>query len=428
MLNIIEKIEEAKGKEKIEVLQENESILSILQYAYDPFKKYYITAPDNVFGREGGTNLTRSSKQLLDRLSSRELSGTEAHIEVIKHIGELNKESAELFKRILNKDLRCGVNIKTINKAFPGAIKLRFDGEEKPSVMLLNNFDEKKCNFPCLAAIKKDGVRARFIDGELITREGHRLIGLDHITEVLNDFEEEFDGELCVPEYDFDSASGLLRSNNNVPSAIYHIFDMPSIDEIKAERYYILRSISDYLPEDNRIKILQHFTFFNLIDLYEFYLMKIKDGEEGIVVYDYNSKYEDKRSYDWMRMVPAHNLDLEVIEFFEGRGRLADNLGGIVVMNGDRKVKVGSGFKDRLSKKESEGLKKDIDKKIYYQDHKLLTNNNLLDIFPLLLNIRSIIWANQEVFIGRKAKVSYKEITKTNSLRQPRFKGWRFDK
>lgn len=428
MLNIIQKIEEAKGKEKIKVLQENDNILSILKYAYDPFKKYYITAPDNVFGREGGKDLTSGSQLLLDRLSRRELSGTEAHIEIIQHIGELNKDSAEVFKRILNKDLRCGVNIKTINKAFPGAIKLRFDGEDKPDIMLLNNFDEKKCEFPCMAAVKKDGVRARFIDGKLITRQGHLLIGMDHITEVLSQFGEEFDGELCVPAYDFDTASGLIRSDDIVPDAIYYIFDIPSIKHKKMIRWYELRDLADKLPQDSKIKIIRHFTFHNIIDLYEYYLIKIKDGEEGIVVYNCESMYENKRSYDWMRMVPAHSLDLEVVDFFEGRGRLANNLGGLIVLHKDRKVKVGSGYKDRLGKKEEEGMRKEIDKKIYYEDNRILSNSNILEVYPLLLNIRSIIWDNKDVFLGRKARVSYKEITKRNSLRQPRFKGWRFDK
>ena len=343
MLNMIKEIQDATGNDKIKVMKKYPELKEILVAAYDPFKKYYITAPE-LSGINKGCNLHLATKSLLDDLSSRELSGKLAFESVCNHITTLNPDHAEVFKMIINKDLRAGINVKSINKAWPGLIHLTFDGTIKPDIMLLKNFDSKKIEYPLMVAVKKDGVRGLYTT-TMLSRQGKKLIGHDHIEVQLENYEKEFDGELCVPGEIFDVASGLIRNEKPTPESVYWIFDCPSISGNKRERYnWLLWN----LKKTNNIKLIPHITVFNEEQLMVFYKLALSEGEEGIVIYDPEDIYEDKRSYSWMRLVPLKQADCVVINFYEGKGKLAGSLGGIIVDYKGHDVRVGTGFKEKV--------------------------------------------------------------------------------
>lgn len=394
MLNKIIEIKEAIGQDKIRVMRKYPELRDVLLYSYDPFRNYYITAPE-LDGAFNGGMICLDTKALLDDLSSRELSGQAALEAVCDHICTLNPNSAEVFKMIINKDLRAGINIKTINKAWPGLIPSAFDGSIKPDIMLLKTFDPKKIKYPCLAAAKKDGVRGLYAS-TMLSREGKRIIGHDHIEEQIKSYGEEFDGELCVPGKIFDVASGIIRNDQPTPESVYWIFDCPSIPGTKLQRYiWLLENII----ETDAVRLIPHWEIYDEVRLMDFYKCALDQGEEGIVVYDPKDIYEDKRSYSWMRMVPKEQADCKVIDFFEGRGKHAGSLGGIIVDYKGHEVKVGSGFTEKISAKN-----------------------------PSMYKIRNFIWSNKELFIGVFAQCEFKEETKAGSMRQPIFKRWRFDK
>lgn len=423
MLGKIQRIAEAVGNEKIEVLRRYPQLKNILKYAYDPFMKFYMTAPD-CKGQMQFQSTSDSHFELLTSLHTRELSGNAAYEKVCDHIALCTEDSAEVFKMILNKDLRCGINIKTINTAWPNLIPLTFDGSEKPAIMLLKNFDMKKAKWPMMVAVKKDGVRARFVGGQLVSRQGHKIVGCEHIEKELENFPHELDGELCIDGDIFDIASGKIRSNDPCPEAVYYVFDMPDNngDETKEARYMWLEK---NLPTSECVKIIKHQTVTNMEELLLRYRYALSGGEEGIVIYDPDSMYEDKRSYDWMRMVPLKTADCKVIGFCEGKGKHAGSLGGIIVDYKGHEVRVGTGFKEKiqLNQELREGDKNNL----------IFDNSNLLGTKYWAIsinsqNIRKYIWDNKDIFLGAIAECEFKEETKAGSMRQPRFKRWRWDK
>ncbi len=421
MLNVITRINIAKGSDKIEIMKANPNMKHILEYAYNPFKKYYMKAPGLDGIAETDYNYASPLFQaatwhLLEDLHKRELSGQAAFEKVCDHISVMAEEDAEIFKRIINKDLRCGINVKSINKAFPGLIPLTFDGSEKPDIMLLKNFDEKKAKYPLMVAVKKDGVRARFVGGQLVSRQGHKINGCEHIEKELENFPYELDGELCIPGMIFDKASGKIRSNDPCPEAVYYVFDMPTA-YAKRERYNFM--LAD-ITELDYVKIITHFDAHNISELLGIYEDAIEVGEEGIVIYDPDSLYEDKRSYDWTRLVPLKTSDCKVVGFFEGKGKHAGSLGGIIVDYKGHKVRVGTGFKEKA--------KKEGDKKTISLNNPNLLGSNYSNILEDSQNIRQYIWDNKEHFVGAIAESEFKEETKAGSMRQPRFKRWRWDK
>lgn len=417
-MNIFEtlkQIEEASGNEKLNIMHYHPELKHILKAAYDPFKKYYMTAPEVTF--YGNENLIHNTVIIMDydgdfilhELSSRKLSGNEAIKVVSNYMSTLAYESAELFKKIINKDLRIGISVKTINKVWPGLIPLLEDGTVGMDVFFVSNIDWDKVPYPCLCAPKLDGVRGRYFNGKMYSRQGKIILGLEHIKKECALICDNLDGEIMVGSSNFDSASGLIRNHNDVPEATYHIFDMPGCRKNKVDR---LRELNyAWKDEFKSIEKIHHYTANNKDQLMSFNKMFLNQGYEGLVLYDPDAYYENKRGKEMMRIVPIKSADCKVIGFEEGKGKFVDSLGKIIVDYKGKECKVGSGFKEKhyseLSSKERMKIKD-----------------------PIAYNkmVRSEIWNGQHKFLGKIAHCEFKEESSKGVMRQPRFKCWRYDK
>ena len=260
---------------------------------------------------------------------------------------------------------------------------------KKPDCIHPKNFIKNKIKYPCMAAIKMDGVRGRYIDGKLLTRTGHELVGLDHILEELNRFNitTEFDGELFVPGKKFDEISGLVRKESSTPEIKYYIFDIPSKMIPQTDRYLYLFENEKYFKDP--LILAKYIQINNYDHLRRFYINVVELGHEGVVVYDPNTMYEDKKTYEWMKLVQEKTVDCPCVGFVPGQGKHTGRLGSIKIKYKNTTVSIGSGFSD---------------------------------------SERQIIWDYQGKYLNRIAEIKYKNITEKGSLRQPRFKRWRWDK
>jgi DNA ligase-1 len=105
--------------------------------AFDTFKRAIIAAldplvtygmqqvPERTEGAAPGANTFENAPiwETLDKLANRTLTGNDARDEVQRLMTFLTPESAELFKRIIRKDLRAGFSESTVNKAWKGLIR-----------------------------------------------------------------------------------------------------------------------------------------------------------------------------------------------------------------------------------------------------------------------------------------------------------------
>ena len=112
-------------------------------------------------------------------LARRELTGGAAkgQIEIARQM--LGEDSFELFKRIINKDLRCAVTSTIVNKLIPKFIPV-FE------VMLAHNYEEKRIKrFPVAEEPKLDGVRVICIiqngEAKFLSRTGKPFPAIEHI-------------------------------------------------------------------------------------------------------------------------------------------------------------------------------------------------------------------------------------------------------
>ena len=126
----IERIAATSSKiEKESLLKEAGSSSSLFMRsviaAYDPFRNYGISnAPQKTPGiAPGGNTLEEAAVwTTLDHLVDRTLSGNAARDKVQSMVDFLDEPSAEMFRRIVNKDMRAGFSEGTINKCFKGTI------------------------------------------------------------------------------------------------------------------------------------------------------------------------------------------------------------------------------------------------------------------------------------------------------------------
>lgn len=88
----------------------------VCEYAYNPFKTYGIRQIPERTG-SGSKHFDSVTWEVLDALISRKLTGNEAREVVAFEINSLSFASADLFVRIIRKDLRAGFSESTINKA-----------------------------------------------------------------------------------------------------------------------------------------------------------------------------------------------------------------------------------------------------------------------------------------------------------------------
>jgi len=100
--------------------------MRIVRAAYDPFVNYGLAlAPMKRDGlAPGGSTLDEEQFwTILEKLASRELSGTAARDAVQNAVDFLDEPSSALFRRIIAKDLRAGFTDGTINRVFPGTFQ-----------------------------------------------------------------------------------------------------------------------------------------------------------------------------------------------------------------------------------------------------------------------------------------------------------------
>lgn len=96
----------------------------------------------------------------------------------------------------------------------------------------------------------------------------------------------------------------------------------------------------------------------------KFYRQCIAAKFEGIILKEHDAPYSFKRDKTWMKMKPAHDTDITIVDAIEGNNRLVGSLGALIVqgtvMYNSRPYKVrgevGSGFTD-------------VDRAKLWQDH-----------------------------------------------------------
>ena len=408
-------------KYKQEVLRkykDDEVIKKYLQIAFDPYTVYgistkklttevrsiapYIPQTSTVFG-------------LFDYLAEHN-TGTFTEIlecqNALNAVAAWDRDCSNLLASLICKDLSIGCDAKTINKEIPSLIptfnvQLANKYFDKPEYVEGKTFAlTTKIDGGRIIALKENGKVSFY------TRAGQKYEGLVDLEQEMAEKLPDglcLDGEITIIENKgipskeaYKQAMKITRSDGEKHGLKMIVFDAMLAEEFRNQR-------CDRVWEERRRALDMIFgprdlKYFELLPvLYQGedteMILKWLDAaiaadQEGIMINIALAPYEFKRTNYLLKVKKMSTLDLEIVGFEEGTGRLTGTLGAILVRykNGNI-VKVGSGFSDRL---------------------------------------RIEIWASRDEWLGNICEIQYFEET-TNadggeSLRFPVFKDYRPDK
>lgn len=278
-------------------------------------------------------------------------------------------------RRILIKDLRCGLSEKTINKA----VEKKYAKYIIPVFACQLSHDsanhEGKVAGSKLIEVKLDGVRVITIvypDGRVdqYSRNGKELVNFPHIREQFSNAAHSlkhpmvFDGEVMSSSFQDLMKQVHRKDNVNAADATLNLFDILTLDEFnqgvcamkQQDRSAALNIwyIQNQSALTNVTVVGQELvdldTKQGLARFREINEQAIAGGYEGIMIKDPEAPYECKRTTSWLKLKPFIEVSLEVVDFEEGTGRNAGRLGAIICEGEDDgrriRVNVGSGFSD----------------------------------------------------------------------------------
>ena len=303
----------------------------------------------------------------IKKLEERTLTGNEMR-DKIEDLCNRSKmeEWNDWYRRILIKDLRCGVTHKTINKHTTMKVPV-FE------CMLATDSakHEKKMVGNVIVEPKLDGVRVVVIcdvdkdEVKLFSRNGKELSNfpkiLQQFDEMLDQMSESmvFDGEVMSDDFQTLMREIHRKGGAKTDDAVLNLFDCLPLEDFKAGECGL--SIT------KRKQLLEDYNFGPNINLVEYVKMNLSDedgqkqfadynkmcidrGFEGIMVKPINGVYECKRSTLWLKVKPFIEVSLTVKDVEEGTGRNVGKLGALIVEGKDSgkfiKTNVGSGLTD----------------------------------------------------------------------------------
>jgi len=285
------------------------------------------------------------------------------------------KEWNGWYRRILIKDLRCGVSEKTVNKV----VEKKYARYSIPVFGCQLAHDsanhETKVQGKKLIEVKLDGVRVITIvypDARVnqFSRNGKELVNFPHIVEqfaaIAPSLTEPwvFDGEIMSSSFQDLMKQVHRKDNVKANDAVLNLFDWMKLSDFEAGICTMSQDIRSRGLEvwyNSHQSVLPNITIVGreLVDLdsdegqtrfREINAAAVAGGYEGIMIKDPSAAYECKRSVAWLKLKPFIEVSLTVVAVEEGTGRNVGKLGALVCEGVDDdkqiRVNVGSGFSD----------------------------------------------------------------------------------
>ena len=360
-----------------EIANSNDEFFEGIKLAMDSLITFGVKKVPIRQGRDGAGLKHKEFLALADQLKTRKLTGNDAREAIqVAMQKATNDQWNDWYRRILIKDLRCGMTEKTVNNVAKKlkrseyivpvfTCQLAHGSEDHEAKMVGDKFIE----------VKLDGVRVITIvypQGTVVqySRNGKELVNFEHIKlqleEVAVDFDEPMvlDGEVMSSSFQDLMKQVHRKSNVEAGDAVLHLFDMLPLKDFQKGKCKIKQSqrsenLQTWFAANSKvlanIQVLEQEKI-NLSSaegknrFREINRAAIDGGFEGIMIKDIDAPYECKRSTSWLKLKPCIEVDLEVVNVEVGTGKNQGRLGALVcegVDNGKKiSVNVGSGYSD----------------------------------------------------------------------------------
>ena len=362
---------------KREAEEENIDFFEGCKLALDPMVSFGVKQVPERSGPDGRGLPWGEFCDLTDQLMKRELTGHAARDAIIEAMDTSHDEEwNKWYRRILIKDLRCGVSEKTINNVVKKVNKDYTIPVFKCMLAHDSANHEKKLVGEKLLDYKLDGVRVLAIydiEADSVTmysRNGKQFINFGHIEkEIVDTLASKFtesmvlDGEMVSSSFQALMKQVHRKDNVEATDAKFALFDVLTLKEFmqgKSElgcwdRHLQLQDLLSDTKEDSNMFVVDKVecnfdTEEGQKTFKDYNAMAIDKGFEGIMIKDRDAVYECKRSHYMLKAKPFIEVSLEVKSTEEGTGRNKGKLGALICEGTDDgkfiRVNVGSGLSD----------------------------------------------------------------------------------
>jgi DNA ligase-1 len=361
-------------------------------YALDAYRLFNVTQVD--FIEDGGAcaDTPYDIFKYLDTLAEQK-GASNLDKKVLSSFSSIDKETVEVVRRIINKDLRCGVGVKIAEKFVPGVQEYGVMKPQTGKKTLLKDFEK----FLELAgdyynicwSIKVDGVRQCDVlvhaDGtvqyfstngklyqnfhcfnEKVIRLAQRIYDS---TKGRVTYPMGFDGEVIAYDGNFQSVVTQTQREKDVDTSNLRLLlwsvptsglDFESSHLLIASR---LPAVKVPLLEQSMIGPSARTNVFCLYHEFDHDINSWKEvetlarkyinlGEEGIILKVSNHMHERKRSRLWFRLKALYlegqgiEADLKVLRWEKGTGKFSEKMGALICEYNGEEVRVGGGYTD----------------------------------------------------------------------------------
>lgn len=406
-----------------EMLADNAELFDGIRACLDSLVTFGVKKVSVRDGADGPGLLWSVFRSVADQLHDRMLTGHAARDAIAGAMSvATNEQWNNWYRRILIKDLRCGVSEKTINAV---AKKLKISEYAVPvfSCQLAHDSanHEGKMTGRKLISTKLDGVRVLTIvypDGRVnqFSRNGKELVNFEHIKQqfasVASGLERPyvFDGEVMSSSFQDLMKQVHRKSNVKANDAVLHLFDIVTLSDFQKGKSRSSQDFRSNMLENWYAEVSSNFPNVQVLDqelvdldtqagqdrFQEINREAIAGGYEGLMIKSPDAPYECKRTVSWLKIKPFIEVSLSVITVEEGTGKNEGRMGAVLFggMDDGRQIEVsvGSGWSD--------------------QD-------------------RDEIWAARNEILGQVGEIRADALTLSQnsnnvySMRFPRFKSWR---
>ena len=418
---VIQELESDNSRLKKEAIIRRESDAENIRFfngvgaALDGFRTFGIQKVPT--SKKDGPGITQTEfDDVLKQMEERQLTGDSMRGMIQDLCDRSNMEQwNDWYRRILIKDLRCGVTHKTINKHSTMKVPvfecmLADDSKKHEKKMVGDVYVEPKLDgvrVITICDVDKDEVR-------MYSRNGKELNNFPKILEQFDSMLDQmpesmvFDGEVMSDDFQTLMREIHRKGGAKTDDAILNVFDCLPLDYFKMGEYEMTLA--------KRKQILDDFKFGPNISRVEYVMMNLSDedgqkqfadynkmcidrGFEGIMVKPIAGSYECKRSSLWLKVKPFIEVSLSVIDVEEGTGRNVGKLGALIVEGTDGgkfiKTNVGSGLSDTDREEFWKAKDKLIGQVVEVRADAITQNQNAKDEwslrFPRFLRFRGFV-------------------------------------
>lgn len=376
-IDILESLEQTGGRnDKEDILysnRHNDLLKHIFIAGLNPYLVYNVKKHKNVQPKttcDSDVVLEYAIRTVLPILHTRKVTGNAARSLVEDVLKEMDETTQKWFKRVLLKNLRCGVQSSTVNKVWQNLIPefeiqlantLKSSFEPSVGVKIL-----ERVNYPVRVEPKLDGLRCVVIKVSgavsMYTRNGTLLDTMQTIkshveTSIVDNI--VLDGEMLANNWNDSSSIMMSRKNSKDDSdLVYHVFDTLTFDEwVKQSSDKTLLErvtvVTDVVLKINSPNIVQvsGIVVNDDKELLNHYNWCMDRGYEGAMVKNLRGSYDFKRSDAVLKLKAMATIEGVIVGCKNGRkGTRFEgvfNTFDVVFTNG-KVTGLGSGLNDAL--------------------------------------------------------------------------------